>query len=127
MPTISDVSLGWLSTAILFIVALWKGLDFIKEKTKKPIQEQIEEALKPTNKKIDELSTKVDSLEKKIDSVDLNSTQNFLVGRIDELERGEISEIARIRTHEQLEHYTKLGGNSYIHDRFDNLKQEGKF
>lgn len=32
----------------------------------------------------------------------------------------------RVRAHEEYDNYIKMGGNSWIHDRFETLKKEGK-
>lgn len=72
-------------------------------------------------------------IEKKIDEVDKNSTKNYLVSVISQVDRdGYIDAASKIRFYEQYEHYTKpvkeggLGGNTYIHDEVERLKKEGK-
>lgn len=66
-------------------------------------------------------------LEKKIDSVDLENCKNYLVTFLASCERGEAhDEIELERFHEQLEHYKRLGGNSYIHAKVEKLKNAGK-
>ena len=37
-----------------------------------------------------------------------------------------IDEVEKERFYETYEHYTKLGGNSYIHDKVESLKKAGK-
>lgn len=115
-----QITIGQISMVIAFIVALWKGLDFIADKGKLSIKKQLEDVLKPTNEKIDKL-------DKKMDDVDLNSTKNFLVSCMDDIKNKESHDpIILERFWEQYEHYIKLGGNSYIKNEVEKLKKEGK-
>ena len=41
-------------------------------------------------------------------------------------EHGELSNDQRLRAHEEYDMYIKMGGNSWVHDRFEILKKEGK-
>ena len=115
-----QLTIGQISMVIAFIVALWKGLDFIADKGRNSIKKQLAEALKPTNEKIDKL-------DKKLDDVDSNSTKNFLVSCIDDIKNRENHDpIVMERFWEQYEHYINLGGNSYIKNEVEKLKKEGK-
>lgn len=64
---------------------------------------------------------------KKIEAVDIENCKNYLVTFLASCERGEAhDEIELERFHEQLEHYKKLGGNSYIHAKVEKLKAAKK-
>ena len=67
-------------------------------------------------------------IETKIDKVDKNATMNYIVARMDEIDKGnKLDGVAKMRFVEQYEHYTKdLKGNTYIHDEYERLKREGK-
>ena len=67
-------------------------------------------------------------IESKIDKVDKNATMNYIVARMDEIDKGnKLDGVAKMRFVEQYEHYTKdLKGNTYIHDEYERLKREGK-
>ena len=41
-------------------------------------------------------------------------------------EHGELSNDQKLRAHEEYDMYIKMGGNSWVHDRFEILKKEGK-
>lgn len=113
-----NITLGQIALAVAFIVGLWTGVDTLVKKINTATEKALKEALKPTNEKIDSLS-------KKIDSVDLNSTKNFIVTTIEDIEKGmAIDETTKQRLYEQIEHYYKLGGNSYIKDKIDYLKKK---
>ena len=115
-----DITLQQIALALAFIVALWASIDTIVKKLSNVSKKSLEEALKPTNAKIDELG-------KKIDKVDCNSTKNYLVSRLDEIERGDsLNEVSKERFWEQYEHYTQdLSGNSYIKNRVEKFQKDG--
>lgn len=62
----------------------------------------------------------------KIDTVDLNATKNFLVRTLADIEKEGIDDVTKVRFYEQLEHYQKLGGNSYIMSEVERMKKQGK-
>lgn len=64
----------------------------------------------------------------KIDKVDLNATMNYLVSRMDEIDKGaKLDGVAKKRFIDEYEHYIKdLNGNTYIHDEYERLKSEKK-
>ena len=72
------------------------------------------------------ISKSFEPINKKIDNVDLNATKNFLVRCLADIERHGIDDVTKIRFYEQLEHYQKMGGNSYILSEVERLKKEGK-
>lgn len=113
------LTLGQISITLAFIVGLWISVETLSKKISTLNEKALTDALKPTNDKLDKLS-------KKMDDVDLNSTKNFLVSSFLDVEMGHVDEVTISRIYEQYEHYIKLGGNSYIKDRFDKLKKNNK-
>ena len=107
---ISEITLGqlqnWALWAIGFVGATMTII--------KAISKVIEKGFEPINNKID--------------SVDKNATMNYIVARLDDIDKGtKLDGVARMRFYEEYEHYTKdLKGNTYIHDEFERLKKEGK-
>lgn len=67
-------------------------------------------------------------IEKQIEKVDKNATMNYIVARLDEIDKGnKLDGVSKKRFYEEYEHYVKdLNGNTYIHDEFERLKKEGK-
>lgn len=67
-------------------------------------------------------------VEKQIEKVDKNATMNYLVARLDEIDKGtKLDGVSKKRFYEEYEHYTQdLKGNTYIHEEFERLKREGK-
>lgn len=115
-----NITIGQISVTIAFIVALIGGCKYIVT----DISKIMDKALKPTNDKIDKLEVK---LTDRIKDTDLNSTKNFLVAKLQEVKAGQqLDDITTQRFWEQYQHYTNLGGNSYIMNEVDKLKKEGK-
>lgn len=115
-----QITLGQISFAIGFIVALVGGVKYIISDMKKVV----DKALEPTNKKIDTLEK---NLSLQIKNSDMNATKNFLVARLQEMKSGqELDDISKERFFEQYKHYQQLGGNSYIENEVNRMQKEGK-
>lgn len=112
-------TLGAVAVGLAFITTLVATVKKIIKDMTDAISGVVKQEIKP-------LEAKIDVLTSKLDEVDINSSKNFLVARFGEIERGEVlDEITRQRVYEEYEHYIELGGNSYIHSRFDELKRKG--
>lgn len=115
-----DITIGQLAAAVAFFVALITGVGYLLKQIKAAIKSSLRDEFDPLNKKID-------ALDKKIDGVDMESCKNFLVQCISDVEKGvSFSEVEKERFLEQYEHYQKIGGNSYIKRKVDQLEQGGK-
>lgn len=93
---------------------------FIHKNTEKNIRTVLE----PTNEKIDQLSNKVSD-------VALANCKNYIVSFLAKLECDGVT--CRKPTDEETQRfwecydeYVDLGGNSYIHEKVEKLKREGK-
>lgn len=119
---------GWL-VAFLAVVGTGTGVyTFLKKgitKIFQPINIKIETLSIDINKKIDRVQETVDE---KLDKVDKNATMNYLVARMDEIDKGmKLDGVAKKRFIDEYEHYTKeLNGNSYIKEEYERLKKENK-
>lgn len=114
-----NITLGEIGEIIAFLVAFIGGIGILLMYIKKALKSLFKEELEPIKEQI----AKNNEL---ISDVDLNSTKNYLSKCFNDLRKGqEISEANVTRIYEQMEHYEKLGGNSYIHKEFDDLKKEG--
>lgn len=115
-----SITLGEISGAIAFIAGIIASGGAIMFFMRKRLSKILQEELKPLNNKIDLLTDSVDG-------VSMENCKNFLVSRISELESGKkLDKVVEERFWENYDHYTKLGGNSYIHTAVENLKKEGK-
>lgn len=105
-----NITLGQISKILLFIVEFVGVIVTIILAMKKILKAQF----KPINEKIDKL--------------DKNQCRNYLVDFLADVEIGITKEDTQIkRAYEVYDHYSiDLHGNSYIHDKWEKLKKEGK-
>lgn len=76
--------------------------------------------LEPINKKLDEL-------EKKHDLSDREHAKNYIVRFLADVEQGESIDQDELHCFwDNYELYKAMGGNSYIHDKVEKLKAQGK-
>lgn len=62
-----------------------------------------------------------------ISPLELSCIKTDLVNFINDVEDGVTkSEIQKLNAHELYDRYTKLGGNSYVHEHWEQLKKEGR-
>lgn len=105
-----NITLGEISDILLFIVEFGGVIITIIVAMKKMLNKQF----KPITEKIDKL--------------DKNQCRNYLVDFLADIEQGiSKDETQKRRAHEVYDHYSiDLHGNSYIHDKWEHLKKEGK-
>lgn len=65
-------------------------------------------------------------INRKIDKEHLDRLRSDIVSLMCSAENGTLSEEQKILAHEEYDEYTKLGGNSYVHSKWDKLEKEGK-
>lgn len=76
---------------------------------------------KKTNKKVDSLESMRNDFNEHI----LDADKTFLTNFLSEVENGvEKTEIQKKRAHEIYERYSKNGGNSYVHDKWEEVKRK---
>ena len=111
-----SITLGQMAAALALIVAVIAGVKTLK----KSIKEWLGSALK---EEFDKLEKSNAEILKRLDSVDIENCKNFLVTFLAELSRGEVKDETELqRFWEEYEHYSKLGGNSYIRNKVEELK-----
>ena len=118
---IQDLTLEQISIAILFIVGLIGGVKYLRKEIRDALDKLLDDQFKGVN-------TKLDGINKSVRSLDVQTTKNFLVRYLADVEREDvIYEQERERFWEEYDHYTKdLGENSYIKEWVARLKTEGK-
>ncbi len=102
------ITLGEILTVIMFIGAFIGGFKTIKDTLVKTIGR----TLKPINDKIDNL--------------EVSSIKTDLVNFMALAEQEQVSREQIQNAYDLFDRYHKLGGNSYIHDKWEKLKKEGK-
>lgn len=105
-----DITLNQIKDIVLWLTAFGGGITILV----KTVKNTISKAFKP--------------IEDKIDKVDKNSTMNYLVRCMDDIDKGQkFDGVVRKRFIDQYEHYTHdLKGNSYISTEVKRLEREGK-
>lgn len=97
-----QITLGEIAKALAFIVALGGSVTSIILGVRKVIKKLLEPLI-------------------------LDQCKDFLVQTLSESERGTaLTEMEKLRLAERFETYTKMGGNSYIKDWYNRLKNDGK-
>ena len=116
-----NITLGDISHVIAYIVALIGGIGFIWAKLKKWMEIFFRDEMQSLNEKMD-------SLDSKVSIVDMESCKNYLTDHLSRIDAVyyPLGDIETERFWEQYEHYQKIGGNSYIKRRVEQLQEEGK-
>ena len=111
---IGNLTLNNVAADIAILLGICAGLGTMYVKLKTFLEKVIKEQIAPLS----------DDLKK----IDKETTKNFLVRCIADIERGDqMSETEKERFYEQYEHYTKdLKGNTYIVAKVEKLISEGK-
>ena len=121
-----QITLGQVSLAITFIVGLISGISYIRSNLHKWIADSLKDQFTNVDVQLDKVDARIDHLEQHMEGIDVATCKNFLVARLSELDKGILwDEIETERFWEQYEHYRKHGGNSYIENKIENLKEKG--
>lgn len=104
-----NITLEQVALALAFLVGLIGSIKYLLNEMNK----RVDKTLEPINKKIDNLES--------------SSIKTDLVNMINDLEHNvPKSQIQKLNAHELYDRYSKLGGNSYVHEHWESLKKEGK-
>lgn len=115
-----NITLGQIAAGIGIITVIVGGYVKLYNMIKDKLGEIVSDALKPLNDSILEIN-------QRLDTVDLESCKNFLVRCIADIERGQsMSETESERFWEQYDYYIRSGHNTYVKNKVEKLKQEGK-
>lgn len=110
-----------IAATVAGLVAFIKGIEYLGGKISRAAMKWFEHGLEPVNRKLD-------GLDRKLTDVDLSACKNFLVRFLSDVEQGNpIDEVEKERFYETYQHYTDdLHQNTYIHDKVESLKKQGK-
>ena len=107
-----NITLGQISAVVAFLSVFIAGLSGLYGMLMKGIDNQFTKNLKPIKDELEE--------EKKSRLKSELTTFMFLA------ESGSISPEQKILAHEDYDEYIRMKGNSYIHDKFEELHRGGK-
>lgn len=111
-----QITLGQAAGALALVVAIIAGINSLK----KSIKGWLDTALKDQFSALEQMQK---DILKRLDSVDIENCKNYLVTFLAEAQRGEMKDETEMqRFWEEYEHYQKLGGNSYIRNKVEELK-----
>ena len=118
---VQDLTLEEISITILFIVGLIGGVTYLRNAIKDALKKLLEEQFKIVNAKLDDM-------DRSIKKLDIQTSKNFLIRYLADIERGEhIYESEKQRFWDEYKHYKDdLKENAYISEWVDRLKKEGK-
>lgn len=74
----------------------------------------------------DTISKTLQPINNKIDNLELSSTKTDLVNFMSQVENGQVSTEQIENAYQLFDRYEKLGGNGFIHSKWEKLKKEGK-
>lgn len=118
---VQNLTLEEISAALLFIVALIGGVKYLKKELVNFLNNLLDSKFKTTNSKIDDVATALRTL-------DVQTTRNFLVRYLADIERGQfIYDTEKEQFWKEYDHYIdELKENSFIKKWVERLEEEGK-
>ena len=115
-----NITLGQIAAAVGILGVLIGGYKALSKNIKEGIEKCVSDLLKPITDSIAQINAR-------LDRVDMESTKNFLVRCLSDVEKGErMTETETERFWEQYEHYTAAGGNTYIKNKVEDLRKQGR-
>lgn len=108
-----NITLGQIGTAVAFITALVGGVILLVKWIRSVIVKVMQTELEP--------------IKAQLATVDLENCKNYLVTYLADAEKGNYKDkIEEERFWEEYEHYQKIGGNSYIKTKVEQLRAANK-
>lgn len=118
---IQNLTLEQVSAGLLFIVAFIGGVKYLKKEIKDFLDKLLDSKFKTTNDKIDNVAIALRDL-------DVQTTRNFLVRYLADIERGQfIYDTEKEQFWKEYDHYINdLKENSFIKKWVERLEEQGK-
>lgn len=114
------ITLGQISSVLTFIAGIITAGGVVYAFGSKMAEKHLKMALAGTNEKLDRLA-------EKIDGNTLDNCKNYIVEYLAIFDHNKTPSVEETeRFWENYDTYQKMGGNSYIHTRVENLKKQGK-
>ena len=114
-----NITLGEIAKTLAFIVALIGSVVYLKKGTITGLAKVIDNRLEPIKKEIKEVKEETTKN-------NLSSIKTDLINLMELADRKEISAEQKMRSYELYDYYSQHGGNSYVHDKWERLRKEGK-
>ena len=119
--SLQNLTLEEVSAGILFIVALYGGVKYLKKEIKDFLNSLLDSKFQTTNSKIDDVASALRTL-------DVQTTRNFLVRYLADVERGQyVYDTEKEQFWKEYDHYiNELKENSFIKKWVERLEEQGK-
>ena len=114
-----NITLGEIAKTLAFIAGIIGSIMYLKKGTIKGLSKVINEELNPIKKEIKEIKEETTKN-------NLSSIKTDLINLMELADRQIISIEQKMRAYELYDYYSQHGGNSYVHDKWERLKKEGK-
>lgn len=114
-----NITLGQIAKGLAFIVALIGSVVYLKKGMIKGLSKVINSQLEP-------IKVEIKELKEETSKNNLSSIKTDLINLMELADKKTISTEQEIRSYELYDYYCLHGGNSYVHDKWEKLKKEGK-
>lgn len=114
-----NITLGQIAKELAFAVAFIGSVVYLKKGTIKGLSKVINSQLEP-------IKAEIKKLKEETSKNNLSSIKTDLINLMELADKKTISTEQKIRIYELYDYYCKHGGNSYVHDKWEKLKKEGK-
>lgn len=114
-----NITLGQIAKGLAFIVALIGSVVYLKKGMIKGLSKVINSQLEP-------IKVEIKELKEETSKNNLSSIKTDLINLMEFADKKIISTEQKIRSYELYDYYCLHGGNSYVHDKWEKLKKEGK-
>ena len=121
-----QVTIGQIAVGVAFLAALITGGVKIKDAVKKWLENLLKEKFDAVKLENEKIMSQLSAIKTDLKKVDNENCKNYLVTYLASVERGdEKDEIEKERFWEEFSHYIDQGGNSYIKEKVNKLKNKG--
>lgn len=114
-----NVTLGEIAKTLAFVVGIIGSVLYLKKGIVNSLSKVINKELVPIKKEIKEFKEETAKN-------NLSSIKTDLINLMELADKKTISTEQKIRSYELYDYYSQHGGNSYVHDKWERLKKEGK-
>ncbi|AAV30182.1 hypothetical protein X813_gp20 [Lactobacillus phage LL-Ku] len=114
---IDQIKVADIGTFVIGVVTFLKAVEYLAKDFYDKIDNSITENTEPINRRLDEI-------EANINKIDKEQCKSFLTQYLN-ADR-ELRGTEKQRIYEVYQHYRELGGNSYIKEEFERMRDEGK-
>lgn len=116
---VENITLGEIAKGLAFVVSLIGSVVYLKKGTIKGLSKVIDNQLEP-------IKAEIKGLKEETSKNNLSSIKTDLINLMELADKKEISLEQKLRAYELYDFYSEHGGNSYVHDKWEKLKKEGK-